>query len=89
MGVSIYRYIAIDDNPSKDLERNLSVSPIRALLSQKAPEENPKEMKDEISMKKRRYVIPKGERAAALLLVGDTGERVPVNATFNQFIGSG
>ena len=51
--MSIYRYIAIDDNPaSKDLERNLSVSPIRTLLSQKAPEENPREMKDEISMKK-------------------------------------
>lgn len=56
-------------------------------LSQKAPEENPKEMKNEISMKGRRYVIPKRERAAALLLVGDGTS--PVNAIFNQFIGSG
>jgi len=73
MGVSIYRYIAIDDNPSKISSKIFRFRQLGSPLSQRAPEENPKEMK-EIGMKERRYVIPKGERAAALLLAGDTGE---------------
>lgn len=73
MGVSIYRYIAIDDNPSEISSEIFRFRQLGSPLSQKAPEENPKEMKDEIGTKGRRYVIPKGERAAALLLAGDTG----------------
>lgn len=66
-----------------------------SLLSQRSPKKNPKEAKDEIvngGTDEGIYkVIPKEERAVALLLAVDTErerER-PVNATFNQFIGSG
>jgi len=75
MGVSIYRYIAIDDNPSKISSKIFRFRQLGSPLSLRERQRRiQKRWRRSVWKNEGMYVIPKGERAAALLLAGDTGE---------------